>query len=107
MSTTLRIAVCPKRSRTKALVTQGERARLKPNLSQPSARSRPLPTSSATIVLGDREKNHAVLLADASAGMSGTRLSRVLVVAIEPRPLFHRDAVPGRRRRHDLFEAAR
>ena len=54
--TTLRIAVCPKRSRTKALVAQGERARLKPTLSQPSARSRPLPTSSATIVLGDREE---------------------------------------------------
>jgi hypothetical protein len=48
-----------------------------------------------------------VLFAGASAGMSGTRLSRVLVVAIEPRPLFHHDAVPDRRRRHDSFEAAR
>lgn len=107
MSTTLKIAVCPKRSRTKALVTQDERARLKPNLSQPSTRSRPLPTLSATIVLGDSEKTHAVVLADASGGMSGTRLSRVLAVAVEPRPLFHRDVVPGRRRRHDSFEAAR
>jgi len=107
MSTTLKIAVCPKRSRTKALVTQGERARLKPNLSQPSTRSRPPPTLSATIVLGDSEKNHAVLFAGASAGMSGTRLSRVLVAVIEPRPLFHHDAVPDRRRRHESFEAAR
>ena len=100
MSTTLWIAVCPRRSRTKLLVTPGKSARLKPNRSRQLARSRALATLSGTIELRSGEKAHAVLCADESAATSGTRPSRVLVV-VERAQLLHRDAVPDHRRRRE------
>jgi hypothetical protein len=102
------VAIHPRRSETRVLVTAGSGPTLlKARLAPQPWHQRALPSLLEALALWQRQQVHAVLVADAEDGTFATSLCPDLAAEHSRNPLYSLDVVEGRRRpprRRDRLE---